>query len=73
MLFQALVTVVRVAPLVGAWIEIHFLLLYIPQQLRRSPRGSVDRNMIAITTDTKGEKVAPLVGAWIEIVAEPPL
>ena len=33
---------IRVAPLVGAWIEIHFGVEQVATTLRRSPRGSVD-------------------------------
>ena len=55
----------KVAPLVGAWIEIQYP-IFSQSNTRRSSRGSVDWNVENDSFDGV-HGVAPLVGAWIEI------
>ena len=61
-----LLTLNTVAPLVGAWIEIHILSLCVGiyKSLPLWERGLKSYNFAHILEE---EKVAPLVGAWIEM------
>ena len=58
---------IRVAPLVGAWIEIIYENLLNLREIRVAPLVGAWIEILSMRIDTKQETVAPLVGAWIEI------
>ena len=57
----------RVAPLVGAWIEMWYSLSFDKVRHRVAPLVGAWIEIIRSLIMVESSKVAPLVGAWIEI------
>ena len=57
----------KVAPFMGAWIEISFVNIYLNSPLRSHPLWVRGLKLLGIVEIDTAEDVAPFMGAWIEI------